>query len=75
VRQGAPDGVPIDAEICGELMFRRQLNPRGVLTFAYGGSQLLCDTRPQGATFKPFGQQSIQKKPFVIKITQLWPTL
>jgi len=75
VRQGTPDGVPIDAEICGELMFRRQLDPWEVMTFPYGGSQRLCDTRPQGATFNPFWQQSIQKKPFVMKITQLWPKL
>ena len=64
MRQGTPYGVSIGAEICGELMLRRQLNPWRVLTFSYGGSQRLRDTRPQGAGLSRLGQQGIQKNLF-----------
>ena len=62
MRQRTPYGVPVSAELRGELMFRRQLNPGRVLTLTYGDSQVLCDTRPQRSTFNRFGQQGIQKK-------------
>jgi hypothetical protein len=64
MKQGTPDGMPIGAEICGELMLRGQLNPWRVLTFSYGGSQRLGDTRPQGAGLSRLGQQGIQKNLF-----------